>query len=130
MRSIKIVCAAALLANLAGCATLTGGTKEVISIDTPPVTQASCELINDKGKWDLSNTPGSVKVHRSTKSLQVRCQKRGYKENTVIVASDVKKMMFGNVLVGGLIGVGVDAVDGAGFKYPPHVDVPLKKIHQ
>ena len=127
MRFLTILLGMAVMANLTGCATIVGGTHEKISIATPPTTNAACLLSNDKGKWIIANTPGQVKVHRSIKPLVVSCHKPGYHSNTMTVASDMKAMVAGNVVFGGFIGAGMDAVDGAAFSYPKNIDVPLRK---
>ncbi len=72
----------------------------------------------------MNNTPSSVTVHKSIKDLKIACQKRGYKDAALSVASSVKPMVFGNVLFGGVIGAGVDVADGAAYYYPPLIKVP------
>jgi hypothetical protein len=72
------------------------------------------------------NTPGSVTVHRSYDKLNVTCKETGYTANVVAVDSSTKGMAFGNILFGGLIGVGVDMSTGAAYDYPALITVPMQ----
>lgn len=113
------------LAGLTGCASIVNGVNQSVSIVTPPVNGAICKLSNNKGKWFVSHTPGSVTVHRSYEPLAVHCEKPGYKNANKNVASTTKAMAFGNVLFGGVIGAGVDMGDGAAYRYPAIIRVPM-----
>lgn len=44
-----------------------------------------------------------------------------------VVKSKTKGRAFGNVLAGGIIGVGVDMGDGAAYDYPTEIVVPMKR---
>lgn len=112
---------------LSGCASIVDGTKQTISVQTFP-SGANCVLSNDKGKWFVSDTPGSVVVHQSTRPLEVVCQKASYVSSDVSDNSTIKPMIFGNILFGGVIGLVIDDVDGAGFAYPSIVSVPLREV--
>jgi hypothetical protein len=112
---------------LGGCASIVNGVSQSISVTTPPVQGASCALSNTKGTWYISNTPGSVVVHRSYSVLNVHCQKPGYHEANSVVSSNPKAMAAGNVVFGGIVGLGVDTVDGAAFNYPTNIIIPMQK---
>jgi uncharacterized protein YceK len=110
---------------LYGCASIVTGQNQVVSIETSPHKEASCELQNDKGKWFISSTLGTVMINRSYDNLVVSCQKDEKKGN-VYVKSSTKGMAFGNILVGGLIGTAVDCSTGAAYDYPSIITVALK----
>jgi uncharacterized protein YceK len=123
-RSLLIVMMAVL--PLAGCASIVNGTHQNVSVDTGKVTGARCTLSNNKGKWYIPSTPGSTVVNRSYNDLRVSCHKsrfRGFKR----VESKTKGMVFGNAVIGGVIGAGVDVADGAAYDYPDNIYVPLHK---
>ncbi|WP_342050728.1 MULTISPECIES: hypothetical protein [unclassified Cupriavidus] len=50
--------------------------------------------------------------------MPVRCDKDGQEPGLATVKSTTKAMAFGNVLVGGAIGVVVDTTSGAAYDYP------------
>jgi hypothetical protein len=113
---------------LGGCASIVNGQNQSVSVeaktDTGPLQSASCRLINDKGTWFIT-TPGSTTVHRSYEDLAVYCEKDGQQPGSVSVKSSTKPMAFGNILFGGLIGVGVDVASGAAYDYPNLVTVVM-----
>lgn len=113
--------------SLVGCASIVNGTQQSISVNTNPVGGAVCSLHNDKGTWYVNGTPGSVVVNRSYNNLNINCQKRGYQNGYRSVVSHTKGMAFGNVVFGGVIGAGVDVVDGAAYDYPAVVYVPMQR---
>ncbi|KAF1045783.1 MAG: hypothetical protein GAK35_01273 [Herbaspirillum frisingense] len=112
---------------LGGCASITGSQTQPISVQTTQgsmiISGATCTLSNDAGKWFLK-TPGSVTVKKSTGDMTVECIKSDVsgRENVV---SKANTNVWGNILIGGLIGYAVDRNSGAGFDYPESVTIKL-----
>lgn len=104
-----------------GCASIVSGTNQVISVETVTdagkVDGANCKLQNDKGVYFVT-TPGTVTVRRAYGDMNVSCEKDGHPTSVASVKSTTKAMMAGNILFGGLIGVGIDAASGAAYDYP------------
>jgi len=92
------------------------------------ISYIAFNLENNKGKWYIKNTPGSVKINRSFHDLSIDCEKHGFNESHKTVASNTKAVAFGNILFGGGIGAAVDVSDGAAYDYPAEIDVPMKKV--
>ncbi len=114
-----------LVLLMGGCASITTGQHQSVSIDTPNCPQATCRLTNKDGTYFVSSTPGTVMVNRVCGKLTVQCSKDGYPDSIMTVSSSVKAMAFGNIIFGGLIGAGVDAATGAACDYPALVPVPM-----
>jgi uncharacterized protein YceK len=114
-----------LLVILSGCASITTGENQSLSVETNPCRGATCKLTNDKGTWYVNGTPGSVTVHRAYGDLNLICEEGAFKSNPMVVASTTKGMAFGNIIFGGLIGAGVDASTGAAYDYPTVITVPM-----
>ncbi|MGF6793098.1 hypothetical protein [Paraburkholderia sp. 35.1] len=118
----------ACVAALSGCASIVGGTNQVVSVQTikgaDEFTGAACKLENDKGTWFIK-TPGSVTIHRAYGDLSVKCEKDGVDPGIATVKSSTKGMAFGNILFGGLIGAGVDMSTGAAYDYPALITVSM-----
>lgn len=131
MKKIKsmvfVICISAAFSLLTGCASIVNGNQQSVSVKTGEIQGATCSLENNKGKWYVSNTPGSVMVHRSYDDLKVACQKKGMGVNATTVASHTKGMAFGNLLFGGVVGAGVDMADGAAYDYPTEINIPMGK---
>ncbi len=109
---------------LNGCASIVNGQNQTLSVTTPGCPGASCELSNDKGKWFISSTPGSVTVNRGYADLFVKCSKGDSPPIVQSVPSKTKSMAFGNILFGGIIGAGVDVANGSAYDYPPEISLP------
>jgi len=130
MKSIIGAATAAALAavTLSGCGTITQGTSQDIAISTSP-PGGHCEL-NRHGEHvaSLYSTPNSVVVDKSTKDITVTCAKPGYQTASLNLESDPSLGLFGNAIIGGLIGVGIDYATGAANKYPNSALVPLAPV--
>src|SRR5215831_6363188 len=124
MRAHLCLWAASLLLGLPGCASIVTGHNQPVSLVTPDCEGATCVLTNSKGIWYVK-TPGSVTVHRAYGDLSVTCAKEGYPSATNVVQSSTKAMAFGNVIFGGLVGVGVDIGTGAAYDYPTLIANPI-----
>ena len=125
MRKIILSSAVACSTLLTSCASITSGTHQTISIATSPVQGAQCNLKNDKGEWRLEKTPSNVVVNKSNKDLIIICKKPGYNNGVSQIKHTVNKVVFGNILFGGIIGLVVDHSSGAAYQYPNNVTVPL-----
>lgn len=115
---------AALGIALSGCATIIDGTTQSVSVNTTPEEGASCTVVNSQGTWYVTS-PGSTTVHKSKTDLDVTCTKSGYKPGHLIAASHFTGKTAGNIIAGGIVGVGVDAASGANFHYDSPITVPL-----
>lgn len=116
---------AAALLPLAACASIMDGTQQSLSVRAVETDKAKCELTNDKGKWYVGETPGTVTVHRAYGDLIVTCRKDGWPSGTTAAKSSTKGMAFGNILIGGGIGAGVDMANGSAYDYPSEILVSL-----
>ncbi len=103
---------------LAGCATITRGTSESFVIETDPVG-ATAQLTNGL----VCVTPCSLKVKRRG-DFVVTIRKDGYETVNATVTSSIDGAgaagMAGNVVLGGVIGAGVDAGTGAMHSHKPN----------
>lgn len=125
MRAIAMACAAFLL--LGGCATITRGTTQAVAVDTPGVVGAVCTVTTTVGPQTVS-TPGVFQLAKNSASLPVRCTKACYQDGGGILGSTFEAMTAGNLIVGGVIGIGVDAMSGAINKYPDAISIPMSPI--
>lgn len=111
------------LSLLSGCATITSGTSQSVNVVTEKnVSEAKCELIDKKGgKWFIPSTPGSASVKKGDGPLSIICKKDGYITAELMVDETLVPATFGNILLGGGIGIIVDSVSGAAQQYPDQV---------
>jgi uncharacterized protein YceK len=119
MRIMVIV--VALGAALGGCASVTRGTTENLSIaSTPSGAQA------DIAGLDIPTscvTPCALVVKRSA-DITVTINKEGFEPQIIPLSKDMTGTggagFAGNLLLGGLIGMGVDAYNGAALDHKPN----------
>jgi hypothetical protein len=125
MRILKSILIVSGLAFLAGCATITTGSDDLVTVDTEP-SGAVCKLTRgDKQIGAINPTPGSLEVPKSQHDLTVSCDREGYLTSEGTIESDFQAMTLGNAILGGLIGVAVDAASGAMTKYEDGVTITL-----
>ena len=116
-----LVLATLSLHSLSGCATITRGSSEAFVVETTPIG-AQVRL----SSGETCNSPCTLKKKRK-ENFVVFINKNGYEPVEVSIISETAGAgaagMAGNVLVGGLIGAGVDAATGATKRLTPN---PLK----
>ena len=126
--TIKVIVAVAIVgAAVSGCATIIKGPSQNIAINTTPVDGAECTLHNSEGTWRLT-TPGKVRVDKTKNDITLTCQKAGYRDSTDTLASGFETWTVGNVLIGGLIGLGIDAATGSINEYPYNYTVQMRPV--
>jgi len=114
----------ALAMMLAGCATITKGTSQTVAVDTPGVPGATCTITTQSGP-QIVTTPGTVVLSKGSTALPIQCTKECYSMGSSIIPSGTEAMAAGNVVFGGIVGLGVDAASGALNKYPDIVTVAM-----
>src|SRR5262245_10723569 len=124
---MRIVLILALSALCGGCATVTRGTTDNVGFDSQP-SQAEVRTSNGLG----CVTPCSLTVKKNEEFIAT-FTKPGYKSQQVEVKTQLAGAgvagVAGNILVGGIIGIGVDAVTGAANEhYPNPVSVVLEPV--
>lgn len=121
-----------LLGGLAGCATMTGSTEQMVLVqtilDNRQLTGAGCILSNDMGKWFVT-TPGRIMIRKSQAPLKVDCKKSG-------LPAVVMDNQFDATVNGGsawsnaifTLGVGyfVDRDTGAAYDYPSTLTIIMQ----
>lgn len=104
---------------LSGCATITRGTKEAVKIDVEPKNAIVTTSLGHKCK----SQPCEFKISRK-EAFTVTAKADGYKEETVHVKTGIGKSgaagLGGNILLGGLVGIGVDALTKAANEHSPN----------
>lgn len=105
---------------LAGCASVTHGDLQRIQVQVvcgDRAVPAQCSASNGRGHWRFE-APASLVVARDASALMVQCASPFFGAQSVTVPPGLSTAVVGNVLAGGLVGVGVDVVTGSGLAYP------------
>ncbi|WP_083918389.1 translation initiation factor 2 [Mesorhizobium metallidurans] len=118
---MKLCIPAALAAALAvsGCASVVRGTTEKVSVNSEPPDAA----IRTSLGHSCPASPCTVEVSRK-EGFTAFGEKEGYKPGSIYIGTKMSGNgaagLAGNILVGGVIGVGVDAVTGATLDHFPN----------
>jgi len=120
---VSAAVAAAAIA-LSGCATIVEGTTQSVAVNTTPESGAQCSLTNSQGTWYVT-TPGNATVHKTKTDLDVTCTKAGFAPGHMVAVSHFGGTTAGNVIAGGLVGIGIDAASGANYHYDSPLSVAL-----
>jgi hypothetical protein len=108
---------------LGGCATLVSGDETDTQITTDPIG-AECELTGDNYNTFVT-TPANVQLDSDVAPLTIVCNADGHVEERAEIDTSMDGSIFGNILMGGLIGIAIDAASGSGQKFPETVDLVL-----
>jgi hypothetical protein len=123
MAAARLATVLGLAMALSACATVLGGTTQEVFIETdPPGAECKLDRLGASVAW-VKPTPGRANVSRSKETMVVTCVLNGYEQANDTLSSSFTGATFGNILVGGLVGIAVDAASGANNKYPERITV-------
>jgi len=122
---LRAVTALLILAVAGGCATITSGTTQDISVDSEP-QGAECALSREGAQLASVTTPGPVTIKRHAATIHVVCRKEGHEPGRTVMNSRYETASAGNFILGGIIGVMIDNSSGANTRYDTYVMVRLE----
>ena len=132
---MKIISAAGLCAlcvGLFGCASITEGTSQDISVVTNPAG-ASC-VFERQGMniGTIASTPATLNVPKRKYDITIKCNKPGFQEASYLNHSGVTAVIAANVATDLLLTAGlssiIDSSTGADNKYDSAVNITLIPI--
>ncbi len=103
----------ALVVSITGCCSIIHGTRQDVGISSAP-TGAMVKIDNVSS----GNTPVVAKLTRKDNHF-VRVELSGYQPFDMTLTRSVSGWVWGNIVFGGLIGLAVDAIDGAFYNLSP-----------
>lgn len=97
------------------CASIINGTRQKVTVVTNP---AGATVSDGKNCW---TTPATISLARKNEQALFIC-KKGYKMQSLRLKRVGSAAVLGNILMpGGFIGLGIDSLTGAQFKFVPDV---------
>lgn len=121
----------ALLLTLSGCASIFNGSSHPVAIKSTP-EGASYTITNRAGETIQSGTtPAQITLKSGAgyfkgETYQINFSKPGFAKQTTELNTSVSGWYWGNILLGGLIGMlAVDPVTGAMYKLPEEAEATL-----
>lgn len=115
MNKLFIVCVALSASVFAGCATIVSGSTQSISVSSVP----SGATVTAEPGGVKATTPGTLILTRKDGPYQVTFALDGHDSYSVMLTTDTNEWMWGNVIIGGIIGMLIDTSTGASLKLSP-----------
>ncbi|WP_295211359.1 PEGA domain-containing protein [uncultured Chryseobacterium sp.] len=100
--------------SVTSCATIITGTKDKITFNSTP---EGAKVIH-KG-IEKCTTPCTAEIPRSLSKQMVTFEKEGFSNKEVKLTKTFNPVTLVNILLGGIIGIGIDTVTGSLTKYSP-----------
>lgn len=113
-RILSIVLGLSIVLSTTSCATIFTGTKDSITFTTTP---EGAKVIHKGVEKCL--TPCTAEIPRGLGKQMVMFQKEGFETKEVKLTKTFNPVTLLNILLGGAIGVGIDAATGSLTKYSP-----------
>lgn len=112
---------------VASCAAVTTGTSQNLTVVSEP-SGAQCKLLRGESAavvGVVSQTPSTLRIDKSGQLMTIECTKDGHEITRTYLEPDFQAMTLGNAIIGGGIGLMVDAASGAMAKYPENATVTM-----
>ena len=123
---IRIMLISVLTVHLSSCSTIMKGSRQSINVESTPAG-ANCIMRREGTVLARRKTPFITNIEKDSDEIITECKKRGYHRGTKSTDSDVSGWVWGNILLGGIIGLAVDAGTGAMYEYPSNIYLNLDK---
>lgn len=113
---LSIVLLLGITLSTTSCATIITGTKDKITFNSTP---EGAKVLH-KG-IEKCTTPCTVPISRGLGKQMVTFEKEGYASKEVKLTKNFNAVTLVNILIGGIIGIGIDTATGSITKYSPKV---------
>ena len=120
----RYITLAVVVLTLPGCAAIFTSASQDISVTSTP-SRAQCELFRSGATIGQLTTPNTITVDKTKHDMVIECRKAGYQKATYHNNSGIEPWVFGNIILGGFIGWGIDSAIGADNKYTSPVNISM-----
>ncbi len=122
MSRIVLLCGVILMLNATGCATFVNGSHDTVAFSSDP--DGATVSIDGVA---MGKTPCVIPVKRKGGDKTVSFKLYGYKTVQYHLDSHMSGSVWGNILLGGPIGVGVDAISGRSSEFQDSLHILLER---
>lgn len=123
-RTLRIVCVGLLVAVESGCASVINGTTQKVSIHSTP----ACATATILPEGTVVTTPAEVKLRRKMVHTVI-FEHDGFARAIGYLDRTTSGVVWGNILIGGLLGTSIDASNGAAYNLTPDpLEVEMKPL--
>src|SRR5687768_15724239 len=94
---------------LSGCSTILEGTSQEIAIaSSPPGANCVGDRVGER-VIAVAQTPQTVTVRKTKENILLTCSLAGHHQSTQYLNSGIATGTFGNIIMGGVVGWGIDS---------------------
>lgn len=115
--------------SMSACATIVGGgSNQAVSMQSTP-TGANYRIVSSSGlEMGQGATPATLSLPRKNE-YQIDISMDGYQTQSMVLTRGTNGWIWGNLIVGWIVGFGVDFLTGSAYKLEPSiVQVTLQEI--
>jgi membrane-associated protease RseP (regulator of RpoE activity) len=94
----------ALSLAVQGCTSAGVSVNQTLRVETPGCGTATCELYNDRGRWHVGATPGTVTLTTSDSPLQVSCRAANGAQSAAGASSLSRRLTGSGAVIGAAAG--------------------------
>lgn len=125
---LKLVLVSSLLV-LSACSTITEGSQQQITFETPNANDALCEVkLGTHGLLYVVRPPQTVWIKKTARNMFITCEAPGNRIVKKQIDSEVAGTTFLNVFNGIVPGTAYDADTGSMFKFPEKIEIDFAGI--
>lgn len=116
------ICIAIASTSFTSCASIISGTTQdiVVSSNAPHATLT----VNNE---DAGELPSGARVARKQRNI-LKVSAPGYQTRIETLDKGLNPWVFGNILIGGIVGIIIDFVSGAVYKFDDEVNIKLEPL--
>lgn len=119
-----------VLFGATGCATiLGGGSSQAVNVQSNP-TSAQFTVLSSSGlEMAQGQTPQSIRLPRKNE-YEIKFTAPGFQPRSVALSRGTNGWIWGNLVVGWIVGFAVDFLSGSAYKLEPAlIDINLVQVH-
>lgn len=117
----KVAVVTCAIAPMTGCATiLGGGSSQVVSLASEPEGTRFIVKSSSGLQAAAGNAPQGIRLARKNE-YQIEFTAPGFQSQTVALAKGINGWIWGNLVVGWILGFGIDFISGSAYKLEPSV---------
>ena len=109
---------------LSACASIVSDNDTMTDIQTEP--EVARRELSGQDLKRVIHTPHGIELPSSATPVTVIYEAKGYRKTTAKLDTSMDGWIFGNILIGGVVGIIIDAVRGAGQRYPKGITLILE----
>jgi hypothetical protein len=124
-KRVALACLIALLSM--NCGSIVHQTTQQVRLNSEPSGAAVTVACGDVNNDPKLLTPTVVTLHRKPSDCGIKLNKEGFAEKELKFARQMSPWYLGNILIGGIVGLIVDAANGAMWTRTPPTDTKVEQ---